>query len=241
MGAVIYTAQVSDEKQQTASPITWEEVAKKDPILLNLGGCGDCHPRKGYEGFVAVDIRAPREGWWVYHDLLKPIPLPDGYVERIHTEEFLQFLPLEDVEKIIRECYRVLKSGGRFRISTVDFNHPKNYSYLLKGKSPYNGVLVLMHYELLKEVLDRSPFEEVNFLHYWKDGEFVQNPIDYSLGHIRRTPEHDKRNREVSPMGIWKNFLFRLSKGFRLKPKDMVCLRGKPNHITSLVVDCVKH
>lgn len=52
----------------------WEAVRKLDPIRLNLGGYGDCHPRPGYEGFVAVDLEA-RDGWTVGHDLMAPFPL----------------------------------------------------------------------------------------------------------------------------------------------------------------------
>lgn len=223
-----------------AEPLSWSEVAERKEIFLNLGGCGDCDPREGYKGFVSVDLRAPKEGVWVRHDLMQTIPLPDGSVSRIHTEEFLQFLNRRMIENLLKECYRLLTPGGHLRLATCDFNHPKDYGYLQKGSSPHRGLLTFLNYELMKDILDQSPFTKYSFVQYWKDGVFVSHAVDYSLGNVRRTPEHDLRNRQAGLRGSIRNFFIRLSKGFRLTEHERVCLRGNPLFVTSLIVDCVK-
>ena len=225
----------------SATSMTWQEVLARKPIRLNLGGCGDCHPRQHYEGMIAVDTRpAPAGGWWIYHDLTKPIPLPDSSVGSIHTEESLQCFELKDIENLLRDCHRLLVPGGRMRIATCDFNHPKDRKHLDPSCPPQKGILTLLRYELMKEILDRSPFKNYTFLHYWKDGTFHEQPIDYRLGYVRRTPEHDRRNTVAGLRGMWRNFRFRLSRGFRVPPEERVFLRGQPYHVTTLVVDCVK-
>lgn len=226
--------------QATATALTWEEVAAKRPVRLNLGGCGDCHPRKGYEGFVSVDTRAPREGWWIPHDLTTPIPLPDASVEAIHTEELLQFLPLPQIEALIAECHRLLVPGGTLRLCTCDYNHPKDRAYLERGSTPHAGQLVMLTEESMRAILARSPFGGGEFLQYWREGAFHHGAIDYAKGHVRRTPEHDPRNRRAGLRGWIKNAAFVVRRGFRLRPGDAVKMRGNPLFVTSLVVDCVK-
>lgn len=54
--------------------------------------------------------------------------------------------------------------------------------------------ITLTHYDLLKPILDASPFN-VDYLHYWKNKEeFIHKNIDYSKGFVKRTPENDPRN-----------------------------------------------
>jgi hypothetical protein len=47
-------------------------------------------------------------------------------------------------------------------------------------------------------------FDEIRFYHYYNEvGEPVTTPIDYSIGHVMRTPDHDERVREAyRPMSI---------------------------------------
>ena len=80
--------------------------------------------------------------------------------------------------------------------------HPKKRYCLEKGFDPTNNLHVtLTTYNLLKPVLDDTLFK-VEYLHYWKDNDFVQNKIDYTKGYIKRTPENDKRNKGDNKLRI---------------------------------------
>ena len=54
------------------------------------------------------------------HDCRKKMPLRDYSVDFIYTGHFLEHLYRHETIKVLRDCYRVLKRGGRIRISVPD-------------------------------------------------------------------------------------------------------------------------
>lgn len=54
------------------------------------------------------------------HDLRKPLPFPNGAFEAIYSSHTLEHLHLEDTERLLRECHRVLSPGGVVRIVVPD-------------------------------------------------------------------------------------------------------------------------
>jgi predicted SAM-dependent methyltransferase len=222
--------------------VEWAEVLEKDPIKLNLGGAEFCHPHPDYRGYVTVDLDSRDHGWNVRHDLMQPIPLPDGCVTSIHSEDFLEHIPLEGIERLLAECFRLLKSGGRMRIGVPDYRNPKDRWCLETGLDPrYPTHVTLTHYELMKQVFDRSPFDRYQIYHYWDGDNFVENPIDYSFGKILRTPDNHPKNRIEGPVQRVKtavrDALFRLSKGFRVTGNQMDTRKNHRLHVTSLTAD----
>jgi predicted SAM-dependent methyltransferase len=223
----------------------WSEVQAKDPIYLNLGGAEYCHPTPRYEGYVAVDLNPLGDGWSVKHDLTQPIPLTDGSVTRIHTEDFLEHVTVGQIEALLNECYRLLAPGGTMRIGVPDYNNPKDRPYLEAGSDPrYPLHVTLTHYEMIKEIVERSPFERHQFYHYWDGDKFVANQIDYSKGMIRRTPDNDPKCRSTGLLQRVKtsvrDFFYLLSRGFRVSELDMAARKGHPLHVTSLTFDLFK-
>ena len=59
-------------------------------------------------------------------------------------------------------------------------------------------------YMSVKTLLEVTRFKEIKFHHYYnEDGKAVTNAIDYSVGHVKRTPDHDERVKEpYRPMSI---------------------------------------
>ena len=168
----------------------WDDIIRLNPIYLNLGGGRCTHPSRWYRNYVSIDQR-PRSDWSIQHDLTTPIPLPDQTVDRILTEDFLEHLELGEIERLLCECYRILKPGGFMRIGVPDYRNPKDRHCLAAGKDPLmTQHKTLTHYELMKETMANSPFEEVEFYQYWLGDQYVWNPVDYSLGMIRRSPEN---------------------------------------------------
>lgn len=80
-------------------------------IVLNIGA-GE--KRYSDEGIINVDI-TPGNGIDIVTDLCKfPWMWEDNSVDGIHLSHVLEHF--FDHEKVLRECYRILKPGGFFRI-----------------------------------------------------------------------------------------------------------------------------
>src|SRR5262245_43358548 len=69
-------------------------------------------------GWANVDLRSA--AGVVELDLAHALPVADDSVELIYSEHFIEHLDRGDGERLLRECRRVLKPGGRIRISTPD-------------------------------------------------------------------------------------------------------------------------
>lgn len=223
----------------------WSEVLTKDPIYLNLGGGSNCHPRVGYENYISVDLNPPREGWAVRHDIRDPIPLPDGSVNRILSEDFMEHIRPEKIKELLAECFRLLKRGGMMRIGVPDYNNPKDRPYLKKGSDPrFLLHITLTNYKLMKDIIEESSFSRYKFYHYWDGENFIHERIDYSFGMIKRTPDNDPRCRRTGLIqnikGTLMDFLYRLPRGFRFSEQDLLSRKGHRLHVTSLVVDLFK-
>lgn len=78
-------------------------------------GCG--HNRLA--GWLNSDIR-PKHANVIHIDLFKPLPFPDASLDYIFSEHVIEHFTWEDGQTILGECHRVLKPGGRLRISTPD-------------------------------------------------------------------------------------------------------------------------
>ena len=225
--------------------MNWEEVKAKKSIYLNLGGNGNCHPNIGYENYIAVDMKPPNAGWAVEHDLRNSIPLQNDSVDRILSEDFFEHVTSEEIKGILRECFRILKLGGFIRIGVPDYNNPKDRPYLKNGKDPrYPLHITLTNYVLIKEIINEIPFKRYEFYHYWDGDSFISKKINYSLGMVKRTPDNDMLCKRIgisqNVKGVVKDFLYILSKGFRVTKNEFLSLRGHRLHVTSLVVDLFK-
>lgn len=223
----------------------WSEIQRIDPIFLNLGGGRNCHPAPGYLNYISVDMNPPDSHWAVRHDLRNRIPLPDASVMRIHSEDFLEHITVEDMKALLVDCHRLLKPGGRMRIGVPDYNNPKDRAYLKKGTDPrLPDHATLTTYDLLRGTVEQSPFSSYKFYHYWAGNTFNQEPIDYSLGMIKRTPDNDPRSRRTGRFqeatGYLADFAYRLSRGFRTSDQDLLVRKGRRLYVTSLVVDLYK-
>lgn len=225
-------------------PLTWPEVSTHEPIRLNLGGSGDCHPNPDYPHYVAVDLE-PQDEQGVAHDLSKPIPLPDGSVQRVLSEHFLEHVPTEVVRDLFDECYRLLEPGGIARFAVPDYAHPKNRKFRKSGFDPgHTDHVWFPIWDDLRALAEASAFTQIHFHHYWDGDEFVESPIDDSVGHVKRTPENDRRNRCVG-IGQWGARLVRdlgvLLRGGPFVPRThFLAQRYHRLRMTSIVFDLVK-
>lgn len=83
-------------------------------IKLNLGS--------GYyklQGWINVDLDAISRPD-VVADLSKGLPFADSTADFMHTEDFIDQLPLPEAMRFLVECRRILKPGGVIRVLTPD-------------------------------------------------------------------------------------------------------------------------
>jgi predicted SAM-dependent methyltransferase len=81
---------------------------------LNLG-CGE----NVLAGWLNVDFD-PLSKEVVYLDATARFPLPDGVFDFIFSEHMIEHVSYAHAEHMLRECFRIMKAGGRIRISTPD-------------------------------------------------------------------------------------------------------------------------
>lgn len=87
---------------------------KAEAFKLNLG-CGDV--RRDY--FVNIDkMHTGKED--MVHDLATGIPFPDESCDEVYTHHMLEYMTHDRAWFVIRESYRVLKSGGTLMICCPD-------------------------------------------------------------------------------------------------------------------------
>ena len=149
------------------------------------------------------------------HDVTKPLPLGDNSVDVFQAEDVFEHLRYDDVFAVIDEIHRVLRPGGLFRLSVPDYRcdvyerrsskdeagkivfDPGGGGKYIDGRVEDGGHLWFPIFESVKLLFDRTAFAKsgrVEFRHYTAaDGERVLRPIDYSLGYVQRTPDHDPR------------------------------------------------
>jgi predicted SAM-dependent methyltransferase len=222
--------------------LDWTDILAKDLIYLNLGGGSRCHPVTAYENYISVDIDPPNLGWAVKHDLRDPIPLPDSCVHRIHCEDFLEHLKFDEIKVLLIECFRLLIPTGMMRIGVPDYNNPKDRRCLKNGNDPrFPAHVTLTNYELMKNVVEQSPFHRYKFHQYWDGDKFNHGRIDYSLGMIRRTPDNDPRCRRSgllhTTLGAFSDILYKLIRAYNFSEQDYLARKGHRYYVTSLVVD----
>lgn len=71
-----------------------------------------------FEGWLNTDIKPMRNV--LFLDATKKFPFDNAVFDYVFTEHLIEHLKFKDGERCIRECYRVIKPGGKMRISTPD-------------------------------------------------------------------------------------------------------------------------
>jgi predicted SAM-dependent methyltransferase len=82
-------------------------LSRGDEIKLEIGA----GPRKGYDGWVTLDLSLDSDLYW---DLKKKLPFPDNCVSVIYSSHVLEHFYYHELIRILEDCFRVLKSGGKF-------------------------------------------------------------------------------------------------------------------------------
>lgn len=182
---------------------------------------GDVPENKFYNKFTGLSL-TQSNFQHIKHDITEVMLLPNECVDIYQAEDVFEHIQLVNIPLIIDEIYRVLKVGGVFRLSVPDYRCDLLENRTLKdnegefifdplgggnyknGKVVDGGHVWFPKYETVKELLLKTKFRNIEFLHYYDEsGKAVTKPIDYSIGHVMRTPDNDERvSSPYRPMSI---------------------------------------
>lgn len=73
------------------------------------------------DGWLATDLLPSRPDV-VFLDAGEPFPFGDATVDRIHSEHMIEHVDHAIGARMLAECFRILKPGGRIRLLTPDFD-----------------------------------------------------------------------------------------------------------------------
>ncbi len=84
---------------------------------LNIG-CGHRYSKE----WINIDFHS-ESSEVISHNLLKKLPFSSNSIEAIYSSHLLEHFQREDALKLIKECYRLLKSNGILRIVVPDLEY----------------------------------------------------------------------------------------------------------------------
>lgn len=192
-------------------------------VYVYAGNCAtnSWQYRHGYVG-LAISPVSDRD---ILHDMRNPLPYDDDTIDRFQSEDVFEHIAFQCIPDIIDDIYRTLKTGGLFRLSIPDYRCDvlrRRCLYSNAGEIVFDpggggtidatltvrdgGHLWFPRYETVAVLFNNTRFrrENIRFLQYYDEhGVGHLDPIDYSLGFVKRTPDHDDRVRSPArPMSI---------------------------------------
>ncbi len=115
-----------------------------------------------------------RQNRFVFHDLSYGVPFADNTIDCVVSSHFLEHLSQRDGRRLVEEIYRVLKPGGRVRLSVPDLDYAlslyargekermlRNYFFVDQHGSYYARHKYMYDFDILKTVLAEKGFTQI--------------------------------------------------------------------------------
>jgi SAM-dependent methyltransferase len=125
-------------------------------------------------GWLNTDL-APKSASVIYLDAAKPFPFADGTFDYIFSEHVIEHIPYPQGLSMLKECFRVIKPGGRIRIATPNLEQ-------IAGLSTPNKTDIQQKYidttlgKYQPEIDLRDESFVINYFFWGFDHLFVYNP-----------------------------------------------------------------
>lgn len=128
---------------------SWNARLARRPLLRGL-----------LKGLGLIPAEAGEVKWSreiVIHDVRKPLPFADGSIDAVYSAHLLEHLYLEEADRLLGECHRVLIPGGILRVVVPDL---RSLVFEYTGKEPPGKLNV--------KIADKNPGDRLNlrlFMH----------------------------------------------------------------------------
>jgi SAM-dependent methyltransferase len=99
---------------------------------LYYGNLGVTEKQFQIEKFVGLALY-PKNDREIKHNALDTLPFDNESISKIQSQDVFEHLPYKSIPKIFDDIYRVMRTGGVFRLSVPDYRSP-----LLKRRSIYD-------------------------------------------------------------------------------------------------------
>ncbi len=142
------------------------------------------------KGFISteidtLDITSSMNWRWMFNK---------NSIDNLLAEHVLEHLTYKHVESALRNCYKYLKPGGKFRIAVPDKNR-KEYLYKKEVAPPAYGHKSYFEIAGLTKLLESVGFR-VEPLEYFDDkGTFNSKKWEIGDGKVRRSLKYDKQKK----------------------------------------------
>lgn len=135
-------------------------------VLYKFTGTHTQHSQQEY-------IEKLKNHTFVHHRLEYGIPFQDETIDYLYSSHLLEHLFRDDAEKLLRDGYRALKSGGRIRICVPDLEYvfaiyqqgnkeeALNYFFCVSRKEMLGQHHYMYDFDLLKAILETIGFVDV--------------------------------------------------------------------------------
>lgn len=195
-------------KERISQRLTFSDVASYETLHFYAGDIpkeDDWH--SGYR-LIGLSINKS-DTQHIRHDITQKYPMRSGTVDSYQAEDVFEHIEYEKLVDVIDEIYRILKPGGYFRLSVPDYrcdllkkhavlDENKEVVFDPAGGGRWDGKKVLdgghvwnPTYEKVADLLKKSKFQNINFLHYYDtNGTPITKDIDYHKGFVKRTPDN---------------------------------------------------
>lgn len=138
--------------RRAAATYKWRKLKSANVIKLNIGAGGV----KGTNDWKTIDLGNADISW----DLRRGIALPDASVDEIYSSHLLEHIRFADQITLLKECYRVLKIGGRLNICVP------NAGYYLRAYSAGKLFRERDTWHVSGAVNTGSVIDQINFVAY---------------------------------------------------------------------------
>ena len=203
----------------------FEDIIDLKQIYLYCGDMDLNRRKETNKNFIGLSINRDNDSH-ISFDITNKMNLKNNSVDIVQSEDVMEHIEYSQLKDVINEIYRVLKPNGLFRLSIPDyecdllrkrsyynsqyelvFDYMGGGNYDFANKKVINGGHVWFpKYSSVKSLLESTNFsnDKINFLHYYDENKKpITNKIDYTLGWIDRTPDHDERvQNPYRPMSI---------------------------------------
>lgn len=212
----IYGIMINSKLQKYDEVACFDKLDCSKPVFLYAGDIAD-EIHMANDNLFGLSI-TKMDAKHIFHDITWKYPLPDESIYAYQAEDVLEHIEIEKVVPALNEIYRILRKGSVLRICLPDYNSPHLSRVSLKddtGKILFDptggGELSLFGvgsgghvwfptYHLVKELLEKSSFNEVDFICYHTvKGELVKKKFDYLNGYVNRVSDIQD-NQEIYSM-----------------------------------------